>query len=83
MPLLKDIPIVGAAFEGQAKKGLVPEFQVKALQAQLDAEAQQRRANELVIASYQLQLRNARAAEATPIEQTNRREQIMKSGWIE
>lgn len=70
VPLLKDIPIVGVAFEGQAKKGLVPEFQVKALQAQLDAEAQQRRANALVIESYQAQLRNARAAEAARIEQT-------------
>ncbi|MFC7067562.1 hypothetical protein [Brucella rhizosphaerae] len=70
VPLLKDIPIVGIAFEGQAKKGLVPEFQVKALQAQLDAEAVQRRANELVIEAYQAQLRNARAAEAARIEQT-------------
>lgn len=70
VPLLKDIPIVGVAFEGQAKKGLVPEFQVKALQAQLDAEARQRRANALVIESYQAQLRNARAAEAARIEQT-------------
>jgi len=70
VPLLKDIPIVGIAFEGQAKKGLVPEFQVKALQAQLDAEAVQRRANKLVIEAYQAQLRNARAAEAARIEQT-------------
>lgn len=70
VPLLKDIPIVGAAFQGQAKKGLVPEFQVKALQAQLNAEAVQRRANELVIEAYQAQLRNARAAEAARIEQT-------------
>lgn len=70
VPLLKDIPIVGTAFEGQAKKGLVPEFQVKALQAQLDAEAVQRRANALVIEAYQAQLRNARAAEAARIEQT-------------
>lgn len=70
VPLLKDIPIVGVAFEGQAKKGLVPEFQVKSLQAQLDAEAQQRRANALVIESYQAQLRNARASEAARIEQT-------------
>lgn len=70
VPLLKDIPIVGVAFEGQAKKGLVPEFQVKALQAQLDVEAKQRRANALVIESYQAQLRNARAAEAARIEQT-------------
>lgn len=70
VPLLKDIPIVGVAFEGQAKKGLVPEFQVKALQAQLDVEAKQRRANALVIESYQAQLRNARATEAARIEQT-------------
>ncbi|MEJ5083869.1 hypothetical protein [Ochrobactrum sp. MYb379] len=70
VPLLKDIPIVGGAFEGQAKKGLVPEFQVKALQVQLDAEARQRRANALVIESYQAQLRTARAAEAARIEQT-------------
>lgn len=70
VPLLKNIPVIGAAFEGQAKKGLVPEFQLKALQAQLDAEAQQRRANTLVIESYQAQLRNARAADAARIEQT-------------
>ena len=70
VPLLKDIPIVGVAFEGQAKRGLVPEFQIKALQAQLDAETQQRRANALVIEAYQAQLRNARAAEAARIEQT-------------
>ena len=70
VPWLKDIPIVGVAFEGQAQKGLVPEFQVKALQAQLDAEARQRRANALVIESYQAQLLNARAAEAARVEQT-------------
>jgi len=70
VPLLKDIPILGAAFEGQAKKGLVPEYQVKALQAQLDAEAVRRRANALIIEAYQAQLRNARAAEAARIEQT-------------
>lgn len=70
VPLLNGIPVVGAIFEGQAKKGLVPEFQVKSLKAQLAAEAQQRRANDLVIESYQVQLRNARAAEAARIEQT-------------
>ena len=70
VPVLKDIPVVGAIFEGQAKKGLVPEFQVNALKAQLAAEAQQRRANDLIIESYQVQLRNARAAEAARIEQT-------------
>ncbi len=69
VPLLKEIPVVGAIFEGQAKKGLVPEFQVNALKAQLSAEAQQRRANDLIIESYQIQLRNARAAEAARIEQ--------------
>lgn len=69
VPLLKEIPVVGAIFEGQAKKGLVPEFQVNALKAQLAAEAQQRRANDLIIESYQIQLRNARAAEAARIEQ--------------
>lgn len=69
VPVLKDIPYIGAAFEGQAKKGLVPEFQVNALKAQLSAEAQQRRANDLIIESYQIQLRNARAAEAARIEQ--------------
>ncbi|MBK0020817.1 hypothetical protein IAE29_03810 [Ochrobactrum sp. S46] len=70
VPLLKEIPVVGAIFEGQAKNGLVPELQVKTLKAQLAAEAQQRRANDLVIESYQVQLRNARAAEAARIEQT-------------
>lgn len=69
VPLLKNLPVVGAIFEGQAKKGLVPEFQVNALKAQLSAEAQQRRANDLIIESYQIQLRNARAAEAARIEQ--------------
>ena len=70
VPMLKEIPVVGAIFEGQAKKGLVPEFQVNALKAQLAAEAQQRRATDLIIESYQVQLRNARAAEAARIEQT-------------
>ncbi|WP_421565202.1 hypothetical protein [Ochrobactrum sp. EDr1-4] len=70
VPWLKDIPVVGVAFEGQAKKGLVREFQINALQAQFDADVQQRRANSLVIESYQAQLRNARAAEAARIEQT-------------
>ncbi|MEN5279352.1 hypothetical protein ABE527_20775 [Brucella sp. TWI432] len=70
IPFLKDIPYVGTAFEGQAKKGLVPEFQVKALQAQLAEEARQRKAGQLVIEAYQVQLQNARAAEAAQSEKS-------------
>jgi len=70
VPVLKDIPYIGAAFEGQAKKGLVPEFQALALKAELDQLKSIRRANDLVIEAYQAQLRNARAAEAARIEQT-------------
>lgn len=36
VPVLKGIPYIGAAFEGQAKKELVPEFQALALKAVLD-----------------------------------------------
>lgn len=70
VPILKDIPYIGMAFEGQAKRGLVPEFQVKALQAQIADEARQRKAGQFVIASYQVQLQNARAAEAAQLERT-------------
>lgn len=70
VPLLKDIPYVGSIFEGQAKKGLVPEFQVKALQAQLAEEARQRQAGQFVIDAYQEQLRNVRAAEAAQVEKS-------------
>ncbi|MCX2696409.1 hypothetical protein [Ochrobactrum chromiisoli] len=70
IPILKDIPYVGRAFEGQAKKGLVPEFQVKALEAQIAEETRQRKAGQFVIASYQVQLQNARAAEAAQMEKT-------------
>lgn len=70
VPVLKDIPYIGTAFEGQAKKGLVPEFQALALKAELDQLKSIKRANDLVIESYQEQLRNARAAEAARIEQT-------------
>ncbi|MCD4511553.1 hypothetical protein LQT97_09910 [Brucella pseudogrignonensis] len=72
VPILKDIPYVGLAFEGQAKKGLVPEFQVKALQAQLAEEERQRKAGQFVIDAYQVQLRNSRAAEAAQLEKTER-----------
>ncbi|MCV9908320.1 hypothetical protein OIV19_11925 [Brucella sp. HL-2] len=70
VPVLKDIPYIGAVFEGQAKKGLVPEFQALALKAEIDQLKSIRRANALVIEAYQVQLRNARAAEAALIEQT-------------
>ena len=70
VPVLKGIPYIGAAFEGQAKKGQVPEFQALALKAELDQLKLIRRANALVIEAYQVQLRNARAAEAARIEQT-------------
>ncbi|PRA56686.1 hypothetical protein CQ062_08530 [Ochrobactrum sp. MYb68] len=70
VPVLKDIPYIGAVFEGQAKKGLVPEFQALALKAELDQLKSIKRANDLVIEAYQVQLRNARAAEAALIEQT-------------
>ncbi|KAB2788115.1 hypothetical protein F9K97_03145 [Brucella anthropi] len=72
VPILKDIPYVGAAFEGQAKKGLVPEFQVWALEAQLSEEMRQRKASQIVIDSYQAQLRNARTAEAAQFEKSER-----------
>lgn len=70
IPMLKDIPYIGAVFEGQAKKGLVPEFQALALKAELDQLKSIKRANSIVIEAYQVQLRNARAAEAARIEQT-------------
>jgi len=70
VPVLKDIPLIGAAFEGQAKKGLVPEFQVLALKAELNQLQSIKRANDLVIEAYQLQLRNVRAEETARIEQT-------------
>lgn len=70
IPMLKDIPYIGAVFEGQAKKGLVPEFQALALKAELDQLKTITRANAIVIEAYQVQLRNARADEAARIEQT-------------
>ncbi|KAB0565834.1 MULTISPECIES: hypothetical protein [Brucella/Ochrobactrum group] len=48
----------------------MPEFQALALKAELDQLKLIRRANALVIEAYQVQLRNARAAEAARIEQT-------------
>ncbi|QNQ62250.1 hypothetical protein IB024_00350 [Brucella sp. 6810] len=70
VPVLKDLPIVGFLFDGQAKKGLVPEFQAAALRAERDELRRQGRANALVIEAYQVQLRNARAAEAAQIEKS-------------
>ncbi|KAB0571286.1 hypothetical protein [Brucella pituitosa] len=70
VPVLKDIPYIGAAFEGQAKKGMVPEFQALALKAELAQLKLIRRANGLVIEAYQVQLRNARAAEAAQVEKS-------------
>ncbi|MRN66528.1 hypothetical protein [Brucella sp. 10RB9213] len=70
VPVLKDLPIVGFLFDGQAKKGLVPEFQAAALRAEIDELRRQGRANALVIEAYQVQLRNARAAEAAQIEKS-------------
>lgn len=70
VPVLKDLPYIGAVFEGQAKKGLVPEFQAAALRAERDELRRQGRANALVIEAYQVQLRNARAAEAAQIEKS-------------
>ncbi|UWF58018.1 hypothetical protein [Brucella sp. 2716] len=70
IPVLKDLPIVGFLFDGQAKKGLVPEFQAAALRAEIDELRRQGRANALVIEAYQVQLRNARAAEAAQIEKS-------------
>ncbi|MRN47095.1 hypothetical protein GJU93_10885 [Brucella sp. 10RB9212] len=57
-------------FDGQAKKGLVPEFQAAALRAEIDELRRQGRANALVVEAYQVQLRNARAAEAAQIEKS-------------
>ena len=70
VPVLKDIPLVGAVFEGQAKKALVPEFQAAALRAELDELRRQGKAIALVIEAYQVQLRNARASEAAQIEKS-------------
>jgi hypothetical protein len=70
IPILKDIPYVGFVFEGQAKRGLVPEFQVQALEAQLAEQARLRNAGQIVIEAYQVQLRNARAAEAAQLEKS-------------
>ncbi|CAB4326611.1 hypothetical protein BCH_01957 [Brucella sp. 191011898] len=70
IPVLKDLPVVGFLFDGQAKKGLVPEFQAAALRAERDELRRQGRANALVIEAYQVQLRNARAAEAAQIEKS-------------
>ncbi|APY13148.1 hypothetical protein GJU94_08220 [Brucella sp. 10RB9214] len=70
VPVLKDLPVVGFLFDGQAKKGLVPEFQAAALRAEIDELRRQGRANALVIEAYQVQLRNARAAEAAQIEKS-------------
>lgn len=70
VPVLKDLPYVGALFEGQAKKGLVPEFQATALRSELDELRRQGKANALVIEAYQVQLRNARAAEVAQIEKS-------------
>lgn len=70
LPVLKDIPAIGFLFEGQAKKGLVPEFQVAALNAQIAERDRQIKANEYVISAYQVQLSNARAAETARAEQS-------------
>nr|WP_278434420.1 hypothetical protein [Brucella anthropi] len=70
VPVLKNLPYVGAVFEGQAKKGLVPEFQAVALRAELDELQRQGKANALVIEAYQVQLQNARAAEVAQIEKS-------------
>ncbi|MEL4070891.1 hypothetical protein WKW50_12135 [Ochrobactrum sp. GPK 3] len=70
VPILKELPVIGFLFEGQAKKGLVPEFQVAALNAQIAERDRQIKANEYVITSYQAQLSNARAAEQARSEQS-------------
>lgn len=70
VPVLKDLPAVGILFEGQAKKGLVPQFELAATRAERDELQRQLKASEFVTSAYQEQLRNVWAADAARTEKT-------------
>lgn len=70
VPVLKDLPAVGFLFEGQAKKGLVPQFELAAARAERDELQRQLKASEFVTAAYQEQIRNVWATEAARTEKT-------------
>ncbi|MFB8343295.1 hypothetical protein ACWGNA_19810 [Brucella cytisi] len=70
VPVLKDLPAVGFLFEGQAKKGLVPQFELSAARAERDELQRQLKISEFVTATYQEQIRNVWANEAARTEKT-------------
>lgn len=70
VPVLKDLPAVGFLFEGQAKKGLVPQFELAAARAERDELQRQLKVSEFVTTAYQEQIRNVWAAEAARTEKT-------------
>lgn len=72
IPVLKDLPGVGFLFDGQAKKGLVPQFELAAAHAERDELQRQLKVNEFVTAAYQEQIRNIWATEAARTEKTER-----------
>ncbi|MPR62110.1 hypothetical protein D7027_09850 [Ochrobactrum intermedium] len=72
VPVLKDLPTVGFLFEGQAKKGLVPQFELAAARAERDKLQRQLKVSEFVTSAYQEQLRNVWAADAARTEKTER-----------
>lgn len=72
VPVLKDLPAVGFLFEGQAKKGLVPHFELAAARAERDELQRQLKVSEFVTAAYQEQIRNVWAADAARTEKTER-----------
>ena len=70
VPVLKDLPAVGILFEGQAKKGLVPQFELSAARAERDELQRQLKVSEFVTTAYQEQIRNVWATEAARTEKT-------------
>lgn len=70
VPVLKDLPVVGFLFEGQAKKGLVPQFELAAARAERGELQRQLKVSEFVTVAYQEQIRNVWTAEAARTEKT-------------
>ncbi|MBE0563598.1 MAG: hypothetical protein IH622_22660 [Ochrobactrum anthropi] len=68
VPVLKNLPAVGFLFEGQAKKGLAPQFELAAARAERDELQRQLKASEFVTAAYQEQIRNVWVSEAARTE---------------
>ncbi|WP_273794312.1 hypothetical protein [Brucella intermedia] len=70
VPVLKDLPAIGFLFEGQAKKDLVPRFELAAARAERDELQRQLNVSAFVTSAYQKQLRNVWAADAARAEKT-------------